>query len=135
MNALRLSARQETLSTPAQGRSISEQPLTLRAQEDHRMAEIITIGGLELRFLQTKDDTGATLDLFEMTVQPHARMPVPHHHERWEETVYGLKGVMTWRVNGEDTLIGPGKSVFIKRGVIHGFRNDTQKPASCLCIL
>jgi hypothetical protein len=25
--------------------------------------------------------------------------------------------------------------VFIKRGVIHGFRNDTQEPAKCLCVL
>ena len=29
----------------------------------------------------------------------------------------------------------PGQTVFIKRGVVHGFRNDTQEPATCLCVL
>jgi hypothetical protein len=28
--------------------------------------------------------------VFEMTVQPNARVPVPHHHENWDETIYGL---------------------------------------------
>jgi mannose-6-phosphate isomerase-like protein (cupin superfamily) len=99
------------------------------------MAETIRMGGLELRFLQSRDDTGGSLDLFEMTVQPDARMPVPHHHESWDETVVGLSGVSTWRVDGRDVSIGPGQSVFIRRGVVHGFRNDTAEPAECLCIL
>lgn len=99
------------------------------------MAETIGMGGLELRFLQSKDDTGGSLDLFEMTVQPNARMPVPHHHESWDETVYGLSGTTTWRVAGRDVALGPGQTVFIKRGVVHGFRNDTQVPATCLCAL
>ena len=46
-----------------------------------------------------------------------------------------LVGTMQWRVDSRDTLIRPGETVFIKRGVAHGFRNDTKEPASCLCIL
>ena len=99
------------------------------------MSEIIRLGGLELRFLQTKEDTAGSLDAFEMTVQSNARMPVPHYHESWDEIIYGLTGVTTWRVGGQDIAIGPGGSVFIKRGIVHGFRNDTQEAASCLCIL
>jgi quercetin dioxygenase-like cupin family protein len=99
------------------------------------MSETIRFNGLELRFLHSKDDTEGSVDVFEMKVQPNARMPVPHYHDRWDEIVYGLTGVTTWRVNGQDTQIGPGQSVFIKRGIVHGFRNDTQEPASCLCIL
>jgi hypothetical protein len=41
------------------------------------MCELIRLGGLALRFLRTKEDTGG-VDMFEMTVQPNARMPVPH---------------------------------------------------------
>ena len=99
------------------------------------MSEIIRLGGLELRFLQTKEDTAGSLDAFEMTVQSNARMPMPHYHESWDEIIYGLTGVTTWRVGGQDIAIGPGGSVFIKRGIVHGFRNDTQETASCLCIL
>ena len=99
------------------------------------MPEIIRIKGLELRFLQSKDDTSGSLDMFEMTVEPNARVPVPHHHESWDETVYGLSGVITFRIDGQDVALGPGETAFIRRGVIHGFRNDTQEPAICLCVL
>ena len=59
------------------------------------MPEVVRIGGLELRFLRSKEDTGGSLDMFEMTAQPNARMPVPHYHETWDETIYGLAGLTT----------------------------------------
>src|SRR4051812_7078198 len=99
------------------------------------MQEIIRIGGLELQFLESKDSSDGSLDLFAMTVQPNARMPIPHYHESWDETVYGLSGVTSWRIDGVDVTIEPGQHVFIKRGIVHGFRNDTAAPATCLCIL
>jgi quercetin dioxygenase-like cupin family protein len=105
-----------------------------RHQGNFRM-ETIGFRGLELRFLHNKDDTGGSLDLFEMTVAPNARMPVPHYHESWDETVYGLTGTTTWHVDGKDILLQPAETVFIRRGIVHGFRNDTQEPATCLCIL
>jgi quercetin dioxygenase-like cupin family protein len=97
--------------------------------------ETIRIGGLELRFLQTKDETAGSLDAFEMPVQPNARMPVAHYHDSWDETVYGLAGATTWRVDGQDVVLKPGQSIFIKRGIVRSFRNDTQDSAHCLCIL
>ena len=66
------------------------------------MLEVIRMGGLELRFLRSKEDTGGSLDMFEMTVQPNTRMPVPHYHETWDETIYGLAGLTTWRIDGQD---------------------------------
>jgi quercetin dioxygenase-like cupin family protein len=99
------------------------------------MTETIEMGGLRLRFLQTKEDTGGSLDAFEMIVQPNARMPVPHYHETWDETIIGQMGVTTWRVDGKDIELKPGESLFIKRGIVHGFRNDSAEAASCLCIL
>ena len=99
------------------------------------MSEIIRVAGLELRFLQSKESVGDSLDLFEMTVPRDVRMPVAHYHDRWDESIYGLSGVSTWRVAGEDILLRPGETVFIRRGIVHGFRNDTGEPARCLCIL
>jgi quercetin dioxygenase-like cupin family protein len=99
------------------------------------MPETIRIGGLELQFLQSEESGDGSLTLFEMTVQPNARMPIAHHHESWDETIYGLVGVSTWRVDGEDILLRAGETVSIPRGVVHAFRNDTEAPASCLCIL
>ena len=97
--------------------------------------ETIGIGGLSLRFLQTKEGTGGSLDAFEMTVQPNVRVPVAHYHQSWDETVYGLSGASIWRVDGQDVVVKPGQSIFIKRGIVHAFRDDTQEAASCLCIL
>ena len=95
----------------------------------------VEFSGLELRFLQDKEGTKGSIDLFEMAVQPKARMPVAHYHDAWDETVYGLHGTTTWRLDGNDVVVSPGESIFIQRGIVHGFRNDGNSEATCLCIL
>lgn len=95
----------------------------------------IHFSGLDMRFLQDRHRTESSLDLFVMTVQPKANMPVAHYHETWDETVYGLSGTTTWRVDGTDISLEIGQSVFIRRGIVHAFRNDTAAPATCLVIL
>jgi quercetin dioxygenase-like cupin family protein len=97
--------------------------------------EVIRIGGLELRFLESKESSDGSLDLFEMVVEPGARVPVAHFHKNWDETVYGLAGVSAWRVDGRDVELEPGQAVFIKRGIVHSFRNDAQEPTTCLVTL
>lgn len=99
------------------------------------MGERIRIGGLDLTFHHTKDETDGSIDVLEMIAHPNANMPVPHYHENWDETVYALEGVMTWQVGGKQRELHPGQSLFIKRGVVHGFHNNTQHPARNLCML
>ncbi|MDZ5452839.1 cupin domain-containing protein [Labrys sedimenti] len=99
------------------------------------MPEIISIKGLELRFLHSKADTRGSLDMFEMVVQPHARMPVAHYHESWDETVYGLEGEMTFRIGDGEVGLSVGETLFIPRGTVHAFRNDGPVPATCLVVL
>ncbi|TPG59190.1 cupin domain-containing protein [Roseomonas nepalensis] len=70
-----------------------------------------------------------------MTIQPNARMPVPHYHESWDETILGLSGVTRWTLAGREVDLGPGESLFIPRGAVHGFQNSTEEAATCLCIL
>ncbi len=104
---------------------------TLRSQS----MQTIDMRSLEVKFLEDKDGTGGSLDVFELMLRPKARMPIPHYHESWDETVYGLTGVSTWRVGGQDVEVAPGQCLFIKRGVIHGFTNNTDSPTTSLCIL
>ena len=99
------------------------------------MSDMIDFGALRLKFLHSKDNTGGSVDVFEMTLQPNARMPIPHYHDRWDETIYGLNGVSTWTIDGQESEVGPGASVFIKRGAVHGFTNRSAGPATCLCML
>ena len=35
-----------------------------------------------------------------------------------------------WRIDGLDVTLESGQHVFIKRGIVHGFRNDTTAPAT-----
>ena len=69
-----------------------------------------------------------------MTVQSNARMPVPHYHESWDE-ISCINRRDDLARGAQDVGTGPGESVFVKRGVVHSFRNDTQEAASCICIL
>jgi quercetin dioxygenase-like cupin family protein len=99
------------------------------------MAETIQVGAMTLKFLQSKHDTNGALDVFEATVPPNVRMPVAHYHRDWEETVYGLEGVVTLTVAGKRIELKPGDTVFIPRGVVHGFVNETQAMAKMLAVL
>ena len=46
-----------------------------------------------------------------------------------------MAGAKTWRGDGRDVVVEPGQTVFIRRGGVHGFRNDAREPARCLCAL
>ncbi len=73
--------------------------------------------------------------MFEVIIPPNCRVPVPHHHRDWEETIYGLEGVTTWTVSGKRVNVEPGNDLFIPRGIVHGFANETQHVTKMLCVL
>ena len=91
-------------------------------------AEIIRVGQIEIRFLLESKDSHGQLAVFKFTVPAGAKVPMPHSHERYDETIYGLEGVLTFTVNGQPTDIAAGETCFIPRGAVHGFNN--LKPAN-----
>ena len=95
----------------------------------------IRFAGLELNFLQDRHGTNGGVDLFTTAAQPKAGMPIPHYHEGWDETVYGLSGESTWRIDGNAVVIGPGQSAFISRGVVHDFANRSDQVTTFLSFL
>jgi quercetin dioxygenase-like cupin family protein len=97
--------------------------------------EIITIGGLELRFFLDGDDTNNQLVVFEMIMQPGAKVPVPHYHVEVDETLYGLEGTTSSIINGQKVETGPGESCFIPRGTTHYHDNLSSEPVKVLCVL
>ncbi|MGH2937745.1 MAG: cupin domain-containing protein [Solirubrobacterales bacterium] len=50
-----------------------------------------------------------------------AGLPVPHSHDAFEETIYGLEGVTTFQVDGDAVPVGPGDTLCIRRGQVHSF--------------
>lgn len=99
------------------------------------MTEPIRVGAIEIRFLQSGAETAGTLDMFEMTVPTAARVPLPHYHRDYDETIYGLAGSLTFTVEGEVHEIAPGTALFIRRGDVHGFVNRGAEAARCLAVL
>jgi uncharacterized cupin superfamily protein len=59
---------------------------------------------------------------------------VPHSHDAFEETIYGLKGTTSWTVDGESIGIGAGEALCVPRGAVHGFQNSGGTDATFLAI-
>lgn len=95
-------------------------------------SEEIKIGGLAIRFLLEGKASGGSIAMFEFDVAAGARVPIAHSHDAYEETIYGLAGVLTFTVDGQKTEIGPGQVLCIPRGAIHRFDNFHSADAKML---
>ena len=96
--------------------------------------ETINVGALRVRFLVEGDASNGSVTLFECDVPAHCRMPAPHSHDAFEETIYGLQGVTAWTVNGEAIDLSPGDAMCIPRGSVHGFANQGPSDAKFLAV-
>jgi quercetin dioxygenase-like cupin family protein len=97
-------------------------------------AETIQVGAISVRFLVEAVDSNGSASVFECYVPPDRKVPVPHSHDAFEETIYGLEGVTTWRVEDRTLEIRPGEAVCIPRGAVHGFDNRGTADAKFLAI-
>lgn len=97
--------------------------------------QTIKVGQIEICFLLESKDTNGQLAMFEFTVPAGVKVPAPHSHAHYDETIYGLEGVMTFTVNGKLNDIGPGHTCFIPRGAVHGFNNLESTTARALAVV
>jgi quercetin dioxygenase-like cupin family protein len=100
-----------------------------------RARDEIRIGPLAIRFLLEGEQSGGSVAMFEFDVPARAKVPVAHSHDAYEETLYGLEGVLTWTIDGEKREVGPGDVLCIPRGVVHRFENDGDLDAKQLAIV
>ena len=96
--------------------------------------EMIMVGALGIRFLVEAGDSNGSVSVFECFVPAEARMPAPHRHNGFEETIYGLEGVTTFTIDGETVEIGPGEARCVARGQVHAFANDGASDARFLAV-
>ena len=98
--------------------------------------EKIQLGPLAVRFLLTGENARNGLAAFELVVPGAQRLAVPgHSHDAYEETIYGIDGVLTWTVAGKVIDVGPGEALCIPRGAVHRFDNNTERTVKALCII
>ena len=99
------------------------------------MNEEIQVGPLAIRFLVEQQASGGSVTVFEFDVPAGAKLPVAHSHDGYEETVYGLRGTVTWTVEGTTIEAAPGQAVCIPRGAVHRFDNHGDEDATVLAIV
>src|SRR6201988_2184219 len=98
--------------------------------------EVIRLGPLMVRFLITGENSTCTLAAFELAVPGAQRLAAPgHSHDHYEETIYGIEGVLTWTVDGNQIDVGPGQALCIPRGAIHRFDNNGVHDVKALCVI
>lgn len=98
--------------------------------------EVIRVGHLTVHFLVTGENSSGTVAVFELVVPGTQRLAAPaHSHDHYEETIYGIDGLLTWTVDGKRIDVGPGQALCIPRGAVHRFDNNTAQDAKALCVI
>ena len=97
--------------------------------------EEIKVGEMVIRFLLERDESGGAVAVFEFDVPTGAKIAAAHSHDGYDETIYGLEGVLTWTLAGVPVEVAPGDALFIPRGVVHHFDNAHDTDAKALAIV
>ena len=87
-----------------------------------------------LRFVAPGSVTSGRFGLFEARLAPHARGAGPHYHTTFSESFYVLSGRPLLYASGQWSTFGPGDYVHVAEEGVHGFRNDSDEPASLLIL-
>jgi quercetin dioxygenase-like cupin family protein len=95
----------------------------------------IQVGAIEIRFLIEGEESNGSVAVFEALIPADARVPAPHSHDGYEETIYGLEGTSTWTVGANTTDVGVGDAICIPRGAVHAFDNRGEVDAKALCVV
>ena len=97
--------------------------------------EEIRVGEMTIRFLVEGSQSAGSVAVFEFDVPAGARIAGAHSHDGYEETIYGLEGVLAWTVDGTTADVGRGEVLHIPRGVVHRFDNASDADATALAVV
>jgi len=97
--------------------------------------EEIRVGELAIRFLVEGEQSAGSVAVFEFDVPAGAEVAAAHSHDGYDETIYGIDGLLTWTVEGTQTDVGPGEALVIPRGAVHHFDNTGDVDAKALAIV
>ena len=103
-------------------------PATIRREGE---GPRIAIVGDEYHILVTGQETGGRYAMWDAIIPPGGGPP-PHIHRREEESFYVLDGEITFMVEGETSIAGPGTFASMPLGSLHNFHNATDQPARML---
>jgi quercetin dioxygenase-like cupin family protein len=90
---------------------------------------------MAIRFLVEGNQSAGSVAVFEFHVRAGAKIAAAHSHDGYEETIYGLEGVLTWTIEGTPIDVGAGEALVIPRGAVHHFDNTREVDARALAIV
>jgi quercetin dioxygenase-like cupin family protein len=100
---------------------------------DNNEGRKLNIAGGEYRIIISGKETNGAYAIIEMTV-PIGAGPVPHSHSDFEETFFVVEGELTFKSENASYTAQKGATVSIpKGGIIHNFKNNSDKIAKLLC--
>ncbi len=95
----------------------------------------VSVVGDTYRILVGGDQTRGAFTVIDMLIPPGGG-PGPHSHAQIEESFYVIDGEITVRSEYGTYQAGKGSFVNIpKGGVVHYFKNNTDRPAHLLCLV
>jgi quercetin dioxygenase-like cupin family protein len=82
---------------------------------------------MTVKWIVTRDTVGSDSHVVGLTVFPPGARHHHHRHPNAEEAQYLIKGSGIARVGDVDIEQSPGDTVFVPRGEVHGFWNNTDE--------
>jgi len=98
-------------------------------------SDVIQVGPITIRFRVEAEQSAGSVTMFEFDVPAGIALPAAHSHDGYEETLYGLEGVLTWTIDGRQVDVAPGEVLVIPRGAVHNFANHGATDARALAVV
>lgn len=87
--------------------------------------------GATWAFKALGEQTGGTLETFEVVSPPSVQLPT-HVHRQFDEAIYVLEGELTARIGDRTVTMRAGSFAFAPRGTVHRVENGGTSPAKIL---
>lgn len=101
---------------------------------DEKTIEENALGGRHLRWVVTKENTGAEYcSLAVIRVAPHGRALPAHSHPEGEEIIYILNGHGRVLIDGEIEPVKAGCAVLFPKGKVHILENLSDEEMKVAC--
>jgi quercetin dioxygenase-like cupin family protein len=91
----------------------------------------LNIVGEETLVKVSATDSNGQLAFFHLVAPPMSGPP-RHVHSREDELFYVLEGELVFELDGTRYPVGPGGTVYLRRGVVHAYQNFTATDARLL---
>ncbi len=90
--------------------------------------------GVRYKTILSSAQTNGAMSIVD-SWSPAGSGPPRHIHAKEDETFVMLSGTCTVWIEGKETSVGPGESIFIPRGTNHTFKVTGDEPSRHLVIL